>query len=89
MNPQQILVTDPKITPVKYCGWLRNPAPTVEEIRTTKKMVESQEWDVYHLSTGEFYEVVSKLALVPGATQKSVSALKTCTSNVTRPPEAT
>ena len=31
-------------------------------------------------------KVVSKLALIPGATSKSVQALKTCTSNVSGPP---
>lgn len=47
------------------------------------QLLEQPEWVLPYLP-----KVVSKLALVPGATQKSVSALKTCTSNVSDVVEA-
>lgn len=43
------------------------------------QLIEQPEWVLPYLP-----KVVSKLAMVPGATMKSVQALKTCTSNVPR-----
>lgn len=47
------------------------------------QLIDQPDWVLPYLP-----KVVSKLALVPGATQKSVQALKTCTSNVSDVVEA-
>ncbi|CAE7497615.1 unnamed protein product [Symbiodinium natans] len=47
------------------------------------QLIEQPEWVLPYLP-----KVVSKLAMVPGATNKSVQALKSCTSNVTDVVEA-
>ena len=43
------------------------------------QLIEQPEWVLPYLP-----KVVSKLAMVPGATVKSVQALKSCTSNAAR-----